>query len=137
METLTHFVENQSIKHVWIRVRWQVLEEERDRVDRARIEEILAGAAGVKLEGRIIPVVRARAEGIARERSLPRQIEHWAALTSSSLQSLLSCLDDLRISSPEGIAQRILQECVAEPLPSKNAAGSAPCQQCLLGRSWQ
>lgn len=134
MEALTRFAEEQSIKDAWIRVRWQILEEERDLVDRARIEAVLAGAAGMKLEGRIIPVVRARAEGIARERSLPRQIEHWASLINASASSLLSCLEQLRLSGPEGIAAHILQERPSTPFPPKGIVGRAPCQPCLTDR---
>lgn len=135
MEALARFIDKQSIKGAWIRVRWQILEEERDLVDRARIEEVLAGAAGVKLEGRIIPVVRARAEGIARERSLPRQIKHWAALTNASAPILLSCLEQLRISSPEGIAAQVLQERPGTPFPPKGVEGEVPYQPFLAERA--
>lgn len=126
MEALTRFVEHHSIKDAWIRVRWQILEEERDLVDRARIEEVFAGAAGVKLEGRIIPVVRARAQGIAREHSLPRQIDHWARLTGANAAILHACLEQLGVASPEEIAQQVFRECVRAPLPPTEAAGQAP-----------
>lgn len=134
METLTRFVENQSINDVWIRVRWQILEEERDLVDRARMAEILAGAAGVKLEGRIIPVVRARAEGIAREHSLSRQIDHWAKLTGANASILHSCLEQLSDSSPEEITGQVLRERVCAPLPSTEAA--AHLTRTDLARHW-
>lgn len=135
MEALTRFVEKQSINGTWIRVRWQILEEERDLVDRARIEEVMAGAAGLKLEGRILPVVRARAEGIAREHSLPRQIEHWAALTNASAPGLLSCLEQLRLSRPEAIAEKILQERPRTSFASTGVAGQASCQPYRTARA--
>jgi DNA repair protein SbcD/Mre11 len=110
LEKLAQFVGTHTIDDAWVRVRWQVLEEERDWVDRAGIESQLAGAAGVKLEGRIIPVVRARATGIARELSLSRQIERWATLVDVGAPVLLPCLEQLDASSPEKIATKILQQ---------------------------
>jgi len=109
MDKLSEIANSQPIDGAWVRVRWQVLEEERDLVDRARIEEVLACAAGVKLEGRIIPVVRARAAGMARELSLPRQIEQWATLTGADAKDVLACLEQLRDSSPEAIVTDVLQ----------------------------
>lgn len=108
MEALEAFVAQNSLDSTWVRVRWQVMEEERDQVDRARIEQMLRGAAGLKLEGRVIPVTRARASGMATESSLPRQIEQWATATGTSPEIALSCLEQLRHGSPEQIAQQIL-----------------------------
>jgi exonuclease SbcD len=109
MDKLIQFADSHCLDNLWVRIRWEVLEEERDVVDRARIEEVLAGAAGLKLEGRVIPVIRARAAGIARELSLPRQIERWATSTGVDAPQLLSCLEQLHGSSPEAIAARIFQ----------------------------
>jgi len=50
---------------VFVRVRWQIAEEERASVDRDEIERLLAVAAEVKLEGRVVPLLRARAVGIS------------------------------------------------------------------------
>jgi exonuclease SbcD len=109
MDTLTQFVESHEIKDAWVRIRWQALEEERLVIDRARIEDIFANAAGIKLEGRIVPIVRARAAGMARELSLPRQIEQWATLTGADAKDVLACLEQLRESSPEAIVTDVLQ----------------------------
>lgn len=126
LDKLTQFVAAHVVEGAWVRVRWQVLEEERASVDRARIEGLLTGASGVKLEGRIIPVVRARAAGIARELSLPRQIAHWAEVTGVDGSDLLACFEQLREANPDMIAQRILQQS-ALPVPADIAA--APLSQ--------
>ncbi len=63
----------QSAQGAFVRVRWSVPEEERDSIDRAAIVAALAGAAEVKLEARVIPVVRSRAEGISAIARSPRQ----------------------------------------------------------------
>ncbi len=110
LEALAEYAATHVLADTWLRIRWQVLEEERDQVDRGRIESMLSGAAGLKLEGRIIPVTRARASGIARELSLPRQIEHWAAITGTHAQDMFQCLEQLRLDTPEKIAGRVLQQ---------------------------
>ncbi|WP_395401029.1 exonuclease SbcCD subunit D [Pseudoduganella sp. UC29_106] len=115
MDALAQFAAKHDIAGAWVRVRWQVLEEERDLVDRRRIEQLLAEAADVKLEGRIIPVTRARASGIARELSLPRQITHWATVTGTHAPDLLACLDQLRQHTPENIVARIFQKSPPPP----------------------
>lgn len=61
-----------------MRIRWQCLEEERATIDREAITALFRGAAGIKLEGRVIPIVRARAEGMARCLQLEEQIDTWA-----------------------------------------------------------
>lgn len=109
MESLTQFVATHDMKGAWVRVRWQVLEEERDMIDRGRIETLFDGVADLKLEGRVLPVTRARASGIAREHSLSRQIEHWANLTGAQAPEMLACLELLRRATPETIAAAILQ----------------------------
>lgn len=110
MASLTEFAQANDLKDAWIRVRWQVLEEERDHIDRDRIAHLLAGAANVKLEGRTILVTRARADGIAREHSISRQIERWAVVTGVESAALITCLEALRHGRPEAIAERVLQE---------------------------
>lgn len=109
MASLTEFAQANDLKDAWVRVRWQVLEEERDLVDRERIADLLADAADLKLEGRIQPILRARAAGISREHSLTRQVEHWASLVGIKAQDVVSCLEALRQERPEHIAARVLE----------------------------
>jgi DNA repair protein SbcD/Mre11 len=109
IEALTQFAKSHELTGASVRVRWQVLEEERNVIDRARLAEILASAGSLKLEGRIIPINRTRAAGMAREHSIPRQIEQWSQVTGVCPQAILSCLDQLTRESPETIAARVLQ----------------------------
>lgn len=126
LEALAQFAATHDIDGAWVRVRWQILEEERDLVDRNRIEQLLAGAANIKLEGRIIPITRARASGIARELSLPRQITHWATVTGTHAPDLLACLDQLRQHTPENIIARIFHNSPPSALAhANNSAASA------------
>ena len=67
----------------FVKVRWEIGEEERASVDRAAIEAALAGAAEVKLEGRIVPVVRSRAAGISKAATLDDKLLQWASVVGA------------------------------------------------------
>lgn len=97
-----------ALDGVWVRLRWSVPEEDRIEVDRAEIGRILAGAAGVKLEGRVIAVLRARAAGISREATVDAQVRRWADVVAASAAPLLACLDASRRAEPEEIAVAIV-----------------------------
>lgn len=114
MIQLSQFIQEHELDNTWVRVRWQVLEEDRTQVDRAGIEQLLGGAAGIKLEGRVLPITRARAAGIARERTVSRQIERWAEMTGIDAREALSCLELLEHRSPEDIAVGILHRDASE-----------------------
>ena len=98
-------------KDAFIRVRWQVNEEHNDAVDRKAITDLLkaAGACAVKLEGRVLPVVRTRAEGITRLSSVADKVTMWAETTHCNAPALTERLSMLGQSSPEEIASRILR----------------------------
>jgi exonuclease SbcD len=108
LERIREAVNTQDLDGAFVRVRWVVADEERGDVDRAAIERELAGAAEVKLEGRVVPVVRSRAAGISRATSLAEKVRAWAALTGSPVDSLLDCLAALTHLSPEQIADKVL-----------------------------
>ena len=91
-----------------VRVRWTVADEDRHEVDPAAIRGLLGMAADVKLEGRIVPVVRTRAAGIAQLASLPDKVRLWAQATECRLEPLLHCLDRATSESPDSIAAGIL-----------------------------
>jgi exonuclease SbcD len=74
--SLREAVARQDVAGAFVRVRWTVAEEDRHEVDRAAIVRILDGAAEVKLEGRIVPVQRTRAAGIARLHSLADKVRN-------------------------------------------------------------
>jgi DNA repair protein SbcD/Mre11 len=94
----------------FVRVRWEIPEEEQASVDRAAIESLFAAAAELKLEGRVIPVLRARAAGISRRTTLLEKLDRWAALTGVENGSLNERLALLQTGSAEAIAQTILAQ---------------------------
>ena len=93
----------------YVRVRWCVPEEESGTVDRAVIVAELAGAAEVKLEGRVVPIVRSRAEGISREHSLPDKVRRWAEATGVEVAGLLARLERMEASEVDKIVAAIAQ----------------------------
>lgn len=91
-----------------VRVRWTVAEEDRVAVDRVAMRKILGHAADVQLEGRIVPLVRTRAPGIARLPRLADQVRAWARTVQVEDAKLLDGLAALAAASPEEIATRLL-----------------------------
>jgi exonuclease SbcD len=91
----------------FVRVRWCVPEEESSTVDRAAIVAEFAGAAEVKLEGRIVPVVRSRAEGISQEHTLAEKVRRWAEATGVEVGGLLARLERMNTADVEQIAVEI------------------------------
>lgn len=117
MDALRHYITIHSIEGAWVRIRWQCLEEERATIDREAITALFRGAAGIKLEGRVIPIVRARAEGMARCLQLEEQIDTWARQVDTPAAPLLTCLAQLTSHSPAEIAMTALSgERLAPPM---------------------
>jgi len=85
-----------------------VADEDRHEVNRQAIQEALGAAAEVKLEGRIVPVVRTRAAGISQLTSLEQKVVAWAMATDVQEAGLLRCLGEIAISPSHEIADRIL-----------------------------
>ncbi len=106
----------QHIAGAHVRVRWTVADEDRHEVDRALIQRELGCAAEVKLEGRIVPVVRTRAAGISRAASLADKVRQWAQVTEAKPGPLLACLERLEAETGEVIAEQILRGELPNPL---------------------
>jgi exonuclease SbcD len=109
LDALREATARQEIAGAFVRVRWTVAEEDRHEVDRAAIQRLLEGAAQVKLEGRIVPVVRTRAAGISRLGSLEEKVHIWAQATQADPTPLLACLARLVAATPDAIAERVLR----------------------------
>jgi exonuclease SbcD len=109
LDALRTAIAQQDIGGAHVRVRWAVADEDRHEVDRALIERELGRAAEVKLEGRIVPVVRTRAAGISRAASLADKVRQWAQVTDAKAEPLLACLAQLEAETGESIAQRVLR----------------------------
>ena len=115
-----------ALEGCFVRVRWQVAEEDKSAVDRKAIEAILEHAAGFKLEGRVIPVLRARAEGISQTATLAEKIERWATLVDVDPGPLAARLVMLESRDPVAVANQALAILSANKLA---ASASAPQKQ--------
>jgi exonuclease SbcD len=124
LEALRAAIEAHDIAGAHVRVRWTVADEDRHGVDRAAIARMLADAVQVKLEGRIVPVVRARAPGIAQLGTLADKVRTWAQLTGVDPACVLASLETLQRETPAGIAERVLcaEARAQSPAPSCLAA---------------
>ena len=109
LEALREAVAQQHIAGAFVRVRWTVADEDRHEVDRGAIQRELAAAAGVQLEGRIVPVVRSRAAGISQMANLADKVCVWADATQAKPGPLLRCLEALASETPDAIAVRALR----------------------------
>ena len=88
----------------FVRVRWQIDEEHKDAINRKEIAAIFGSAVEVKMEGRINPIVRTRAQGISNETTLNAKLQKWAETTQTPLGPLSEKLSLLERMSPEEIA---------------------------------
>ncbi|MDZ7855787.1 metallophosphatase family protein [Sphaerotilus sp.] len=109
VNALRDAVRAQGLAGASVRVRWTVAEEDQSAVDRAALQAALAEAAEVKLEGRIVPVVRTRAAGISQLRELADKVSRWAEVADVRAEPLIACLASMRSQSPEAIAEGVLQ----------------------------
>lgn len=89
----------------YVRVRWSIDEEHRHSVDPEAMREILKDACEVKLEGRVNPVQRTRAEGLTRTESLPEKLKIWGEATDTNIDHLHSRLMDLQMEEPERLVE--------------------------------
>jgi exonuclease SbcD len=96
-----------SAQGAYVRVRWSVAEEEQGTVDRAAVLAALPGAAEVKLEGRVIPVMRSRAEGISQAHSLGDKVRRWAQVTGVEVSGLLARLERMEAADVDQIVREI------------------------------
>jgi len=104
-------LEAQPADGAWVRLRWSVPEEERHDVDRPAMRALLAGAAGVQFEGRIVPVVRVRSGGIGQAGAMRDKVAAWAGVVGAQPEPLWSCLDELAAHE----TQRIVDDALAAP----------------------
>ncbi|CUR48458.1 DNA double-strand break repair protein Mre11 [Alloalcanivorax xenomutans] len=90
----------------YVRVRWSIDEEHRNSVDTAAMRDILHMACEVKLEGRINPVQRTRAEGLTRKESLSDKLAMWGEVTATDTDPLQERLQDLQILATEDLIDK-------------------------------
>jgi exonuclease SbcD len=101
----------------FVRVRWQIDEEHRQLVDRNAIAAMFAGAAGLKVEPRVLPVIRSRAQGISLETTVEGKVVRWCELASVEAAPVVERLQLLDAGDAEAIAAGILARIDAVPAP--------------------
>ncbi|SAL76704.1 metallophosphoesterase family protein [Caballeronia telluris] len=110
----------------FVRVRWQVDEEHKQSVDRDAIAALFGNAAELKVEARILPVVRSRAQGISLETSIDRKLERWCEHTDVDPAPLLERLQLLETGDAEAIAAGVLARLTEADLAQPCADDSLP-----------
>lgn len=121
-----------------VRVRYSVTEEESAQVDRARMLEALKDAAEVKIEGRVIPVVRSRAQGINAAQTLEERVACYAELSGIDTAGLGERMSLLASADPEAVARAVIARCSGETArpavdeKTANATLTAVPQQALI-----
>jgi exonuclease SbcD len=90
-----------------VRVRFSVDEDHRASVDRKAIAELFAGAAAVKIEGRINPVQRTRAAGIGGAHSLAQRLQQWCEITQSDPAPLVDRLAEIEVRDVAEIVKEL------------------------------
>jgi DNA repair protein SbcD/Mre11 len=118
LDALRTVVEQQQVGGAFVRVRWTIAEEDRHEANRAAIQQLLAAAAEVKLEGRIVPVMRSRAQGISRLASLEDKVRAWAVATGVNPAPVLACLARSAAAMPQDIVDQVLQRDKAASTPA-------------------
>jgi exonuclease SbcD len=99
----------------FVRVRWQVDEEHRQVVDREAIKALFSGAAGLKVESRVLPVVRSRAQGISLETTVEAKFGQWCELAGIDAGPLQDRLQLLASGDVEAIAAGVLAGLASQP----------------------
>lgn len=97
----------------YFRLMYEVSEEDTGKVDEEaiRAEAIARGAVDVKIEKKIIPKVRTRAEGISQEHNLYRKLETWGETNNQPITvDLAEKLTTLEGMDVEGICEAIEQQ---------------------------
>jgi DNA repair protein SbcD/Mre11 len=99
----------------YVRIRWQVDEEHRQSVDRAAIEAMFSNSSGLKVEARILPVVRSRAQGISLETSVDAKLARWCEVANIHASPVLERLQLLETGDASAIAGAVLARLIEVP----------------------
>ncbi|MGK9451958.1 metallophosphoesterase family protein [Acidithiobacillus caldus] len=121
----------------FVRIRYHVPEDQRHSVDRDLINQVVQQAGGrqCKIEGRILPVTRVRAEGISQGKTLQDKLRRWCETTETPAEPLLERLEWLlKGDAPEIVVQQRLkllqrtpaQESEPDPVPEDSPEATEP-----------
>jgi len=107
-----------------VRVRWEIEEADRHKVDRLALEAVLreVGAHEVKLEGTVNVQARSRAAGMNLLTSLSEKLALWATQTGQPSTALLGRLTMLEAHEGAAVAASVIATCDAQ---AKRAAAVA------------
>jgi len=98
----------EGAEDAYVRIRYSVDEEHKDSIDKNALHELFADAGLVKIEGRIKPITRIRAEGITRSHSLEEKLATWCTVTDSDFERIQPCLAEIQSTDPEHIVAEII-----------------------------
>jgi DNA repair protein SbcD/Mre11 len=94
----------------FVRVRWTSNEEDRHSVDKAAIQAALSAAAEVKMEGRVVPIARSRAQGIGQTVTIADKIARWATVIGVEASGVTGRLSVLQSSEVEEVIRGVVDE---------------------------
>ncbi|TBR75402.1 MAG: DNA repair exonuclease-like protein [Burkholderiaceae bacterium] len=118
-----------SLKGLFVRLRYEVDEEHRQRVDRDAINALLADAAEVQIEGKTLIVERVRAAGISTVTSLSEKLKKWCDATATPFDGLEARLSQLQSQSSDvtiaAIMDRLNGVAVALDMAAADGPGEA------------
>jgi exonuclease SbcD len=108
----------------FVRVRYEVDQEHRQRVDRDAIKALLSGCADVQIEGKTLIVERVRAPGISTAQSLAEKLAKWSSATACGPEGLQQRLTLLQTLGSDDLIGHVLAGCAqSPPEASSNASG--------------
>ncbi|MCU6502010.1 hypothetical protein LPN04_29880 [Rugamonas sp. A1-17] len=88
----------------FVRVSYKVDQEYAGTIDRQAIQDVLGGAAEVKIEGKVLTIQRQRCAGISALSSMEEKILAWCKYTNSPSKGILDRLSEILTSDPSDIA---------------------------------
>jgi exonuclease SbcD len=124
MEKLASLAADSADK--FVRVRWQLNEEHRQLVDRDAVSALFARAAELKIEARILPAVRSRAQGISNAATLEEKLGRWCELTKSAPSPLLDRLGMLQSADVDSIVAGVLASLSVTDVSHSQPLGETP-----------
>nr|WP_043365519.1 DNA repair exonuclease [Cupriavidus sp. WS] len=113
----------------FVRIRWTINEEHRQLVDREAIQALFAASAEVKIEARILPAVRSRAEGISRTVTLAEKLVRWSELVGVDATPVVDRLSQLERLDAKAIADSVLSGLTATTALLEEQESTVPADQ--------
>ena len=97
-----------------------------------RSSALLAGAAELQLEGRVVPLLRARSAGISAVPTLADKLRRWAELAGVEGEPLAERLSWLQATPADEIARGVLEDVAALGAAAETQPCSTPPERVQL-----